>query len=212
MLRDEAVSLIALQLGNRTDLNTTIVQVMQLVQDTELEQTGVMLPWFLLSEDSTTTIAPGVRRVALPNDFILEDEDWGLGRENDNGDVVWLEKCDYDVLLQKFRECAGPLQAYSINGGYYYLFPVNNDAAEVLHMRYYAKAESVADSNIENAWLKHAPDALIAFTGYYLAARVLQNMELASIFQAAKQAAFVRLANLNEARLHTNHRYQMGEM
>lgn len=211
MLRDDAVNLIALQLGNRTDLNATIITAMQLVQDTELEATGVLMPWFLLTESASTVLAAGEARVALPNDFILEDEDWGLGIEDENGVIKWLRKEDYDVLQATYGDGTGKPKYYSLNGSYFYMFPKNPDADEVIHMRYYARADNITSGNIENAWLKHAPDAVMAYTGFYIADRILQNAELASKFAAAKQAAFVRLVTHNESRMHANRQYRMGD-
>lgn len=211
MLRDDAVQMIALQLGNRTDLDAQIVTVMQLVQETELEATGVLTPWFLLTEDSFVTLAPGTSRVAVPTDFIIEDEDWGLGIEDTNGVTKWLQKQDYDDLQQTFGNSSGMPKYYSLNGGYFYLFPVEADSYVTVRMRYYAHAQNITSANLENAWLQYAPDAVIAYTGFYIADRILQNTELAERFARAKQAAFVRLVTLDEARKHTNRQYQMGD-
>ncbi len=211
MLRDDAVRLIAQQLGNRRDLDSTIITTMQLVQETELEENGVLTPWFLLTEGASATIAALQTRVALPSDFIIEDEAWALGVEQTDGTVKWLKKDNYDDLYQTYKDTTGEPQYYSLNGGYFYLFPVRADSAMTVKMRYYAKAENITSANIENAWLKHAPDAVIAYTGFYIADRILQNSELASKFAAAKQAAFVRLVTLEEARAHTNRSYSMGD-
>lgn len=212
MLRDDAVNMIALQLGNRTDLNDKIITVMQLVQDTELEATGVLMPWFLLTEDASTVLAAGESRVAIPTDFLLEDEDWGVGIEDENGYVDWLKKGDYDDLAVGYKDVTGVPKQYSLNGSYFYLFPLDPNADHVIHMRYYAKADNITSNNIENVWLKYAPDAVIAYTGFYLADRVLQNTELANKFAAAKQAAFVRLVTHNESRMHANRHYRMGDL
>jgi hypothetical protein len=211
MQRDDAVAQIALQLGNRTDLNSAIITTMQLVIETELESNGVLTPWFLLTEDSSTVLPLNERRVEIPTDFLLEAEDWGLGIENEDGEILWLKKDDYDILVERYLNIVGRPQRYALVGKYYYCFPYNPDSAHVLRMRYYAKAPSVVTGNIENAWLKYAPDAVIAYTGFYLADRVLQNSELAAKFNAAKQAALVRLVTHEESRNHTNRRYQMGD-
>ena len=209
MLRDEAISLIALQLGNRTDLNATILTVLQHVQETILEGDARNLPWFLLKEDSTTTVPTGATRVALPTDFLLEEEDWCLARENADRSLTILEKDDYDFLLNKWSTASGTVEAYSLNGDYFYLFPAMA-ADQVLHMRYLGRDASLGTGNIQNNWLKYAADLLIAKTGEYIASRVLQNVELAARFQNDAVQAANRLYTLNEARQHAGRNYIMG--
>lgn len=212
MTRDEMIILLQERLGARADLNAAIILETVYTQSFLLEGTGAFIPWFLESVMSTvgTTVA-ATETIALPTDFLGEIEDqhaWYYDAANTDNPYQELPKGAYDNLLQKYPITGIP-KAYSIIGDYMAIHPVP-DAAYIIKWRYYARATSLT-TNVENSWLKHAADLVLAEVGYIMADKYLQNSNLATRFQTDIVTARQRLYVKHEARRHANRLYGMGE-
>ena len=205
MLRDAAVSLIALRLGNRTDLNDQIIAEMQLVQET-LERSPLM-PFFLLTEMATAQTVTDIERVALPTDFLQEYEAGALWYYAASGDTLWTPLIKRALEDFKGAELtSGAPQYYAVTGEYFRIAPIA-DAAYDIKMLYYAQAD-VLDTNIENGWLKYAAEWIIAETGTRIAAYI-QNDKMISVFMQNAQTAKDAFWRYNEERKHSNQDYRM---
>lgn len=208
MLRSEAVALIAARLGNRTDLNNSIITEMKLMQSTL--EAGEFIPWFLLTEFSEILGSAGEERIPLPTDFICEYEHGTLWiyDANDTEDP-WKEltKDDYDALKAAKTGSARPTH-YALVGLNFRVLPVPN-AAYTYKMIYYANAQELS-SDIENAWLKYAADWLITETGAKIAPYLAMG-EAAASFKTDALIAKNRVFKLHEARQHANREYKRGD-
>jgi hypothetical protein len=207
MTRDEAVARIAFLLGNRSDLNDAIVRELKAAQ-TQLEN-GPLLPWFLLSEEATASIALGQERIAIPSDFLREPEEEGalwLFREG-TAEPFELAKAQYDKARYVYTGSEQP-KVYAAIGGYFYLFPVP-DRAYTLKLIYFA-ADTSLSTNIENKWLKYAPDLLCGQAGGVLAT-VLEKASASALFAAMAAGARDAISRANTARLEANRVRRMGE-
>lgn len=212
MTRDEVVTLLGYRLGSRTDLDAKIILEMDFVQQFVLEGTGAFLPWFLETEMSTSTTNIDEDRLALPDDFLGEIEEqalWLYDADNEENAYTLLIKGDYDQLLDKYPAPGTPKQ-YAMTGDYFLIRPTPDDNYTI-KMRYYAKDDSLLTENIENKWLKHAADLVIAETGTIMARNHLMNEDLAAGFEKAALIARQRLYTLHERRKHTNRTYSMGD-
>lgn len=208
MLRDDAVRLIAFRLNNRTDLDAAIIQEMQLAQEIRLEQNGRFQPWFMVSEYGTELADPNENRIPVPEDFVMEIEEEPLWVLNPEGVWVELTKKGEGALQSYFGSTQPTLPThYALEGDHFTLFPTPDQAYQV-RFRYAAK-QTPLTTNIENSWLKFAPDILIAETCESMAIHVLQNDKLAAGFMKAKNEAWARLFVMNEARIHSGREYQM---
>ncbi len=213
MTRDEAVSLIKGRLGRNslTALDAIIVSEMQFVQATILEG-GAVTPWFLEDEtDSLVTVA-GSRDVAMPSDFIKEREEgafWRFGTAGDDTTLVELYKGDTVEQLPAVSSTSSVPTQYAMFGTGVKLAPVPNEAYS-LRLYYYSTA-TVLSSDVENAWLKYAPDWLIAETGYIIANEHLQSDKMAAKFLAQIQAARRRIIQRDTAIREANRTRAKGD-
>jgi hypothetical protein len=209
MTRDEIVTLIKRTCGYRKTGDSDIVENMNLVQ-IQLER-GPTYPWFLLSERAQILCSIGDERIPLPNDFLAEDEDDTIWIEVTTDDPTTQEplaKDEKDLLRDKYRNSSGQPVAYAMSGEYVRLFPIP-DAAYKLWMQYYQKQESVLSGNIENKWLKYAPEVIMGEAGYLYAAG-LRDSNAMAVFDTMRKSARLVLEVENEEKKHSNRRYQIG--
>lgn len=211
MTRDEAVAMIKLQLGFRSNQDDNIITCLKTAQ-IQLELQPVK-PWFLVSEDSFKRVGVSEQRVPLPSDFLQEHEDGCLYYVPDDADGpedhVLLYKDDYDVLKGNFvNEPTGPPQAYSILGKYFRVFPVP-DEQYMIRMTYY-KQDTVLSTNVENGWLKYAPLLLMGKAGQMIAGGPLRDAEAMKVFQGWEAQGSLSLSGQETARNVTNHSRQVG--
>lgn len=209
MDRDTAVSLIESRVGFRSDLTDYIVQEMQAAQ-TYLEEHSDYLPDFLLTERATITMTADEERVALPDEFLREQEDYLPILYDTDGTtrLARLSKEDlYDLEEEYHDDSTDQPKHFALHGPYFRLFPIP-DAAYKLKLYFY-KAASPLTTNFENAWLKHCPDWLIGETGFRVAL-FLQLPKMVEIFKAVRDTAKESYRVADEARRHANRRYRMG--
>lgn len=207
MLRDAAISIITSRLGERSDLTTLAIAEMQLIQ-TSLEQAPV-LPWFLMKLQSGAYCTAGEEKVPVPSDFLRETEDGEscLWVQEEGGSPIPLVKNDYANVKARYPDAGMPKQ-YALVADYFRFGPVP-DAAYKLTMLYFA-ADAVLSTNIENLWLKNAPELMIALTGKKLA-MYIQDPGLAGVFEQDAQASYVRLHTMDVARKEAGRFRAMGE-
>jgi len=173
MTRDEAVAIIQEKLSFRTGNASSIIARMQEAQRNR--EKGRTLPWFLLSEDQTLSGTADVASVSLPSDFLRESEDEVPRYVDSDGDYVReLEKGSFNQLTEVWKDSDQTTPfAYALRKSTIYVFPTPT-AAWTLKWSYYAKAD-VLTSDIENDWLEHAPDIIIADAGLLMAADLHDN-------------------------------------
>lgn len=175
MNRAAAVAQIQRLLGMRSDLETEIIQALQDAQvDLESEPE---LPWFLVSEVSSTTTTPAESRVPLPTDFIREapEEEGGglfLYDSTADEDEQWtpLEKVSLNVIRQAYQSTDGEPEVYALDDEYFRLAPIPDDTY-TLKMVFYQK-DDILDTNIENKWLAKASELIIGIAGRKVAEAV----------------------------------------
>lgn len=171
MDRSAAVARIKEGLGFRKSLDTTIVSRLQEAQR-DLEK-GKTLPKFLIKEDQSVSLLAGTHTVAIPSDFLREDDNSRLHYTPANTNKPrFLERRNYtDAVIANIRTNSASTapSVYAIRKSVID-FIVNADIAYTLTWNYYAKAV-VLTSNVENEWLKddNMPEWLIGEAGYRIA-------------------------------------------
>ena len=207
MTRDEAIAMMKLQLGFRTDQTENIITCLQQGQ-IDLEQAATK-PWFLLSERATILTSADDPRVQLPTDFLLEHEEDGLTYlPGNSGDPVELVKENLDQLKQVYKLTEGAPEAYALDGLYFRIFPIPDDLY-TLEMYYY-RTDEVLTTNVENKWLKHAPFLLMGKAGRLLSEGPLRDPIATRVFTEWEAKGLIQLYRQNEARKHTNTSMQIG--
>lgn len=209
MNRDTAVASVARRLGNRTNLNTDIIAEMQVMQSV-LERDLTLRPWFLLTDVESLSTTSGEEKVQLPSDFLYEGEETGLfWYDASVSENNWTElvKVDYDDAVSFYNAKTGSPEAYALVGNYFRIYPTP-DAAYTFKCIYYA-ADTVLSSNIENQWLKYAPQLLIAETGMTMAG-YLQNKIAHGFFKGLRDSERSRVAIENTSREWTGRELIMG--
>lgn len=186
------------------ELRTKCLLEMRLAQESlEASET---LPWFLLTESTSTETTANERRIPLPSDFLRESEEQRLIRFDSQGVEHEIVKGGYDELMDHFGSAAvGDPEAYAIRGQYILLFPVPTTVVEIEFSSYYGRQQPVEDStSSENAWLKNVPDLLIARAGLVIASNYLKDGELVALFDGLLKDAQRRLFHLEVAREEAN--------
>lgn len=222
MIRDNAVDLLMKRLGNRKDtsLRDDIINEMDFVQDNIL-QGGPFYPWFLLSEETYTTTTAGEHRLPLPTDFLHEWEDGTLYRKDTAATGAtnpWIEltRDDWDILKNSYTTVAGGTpKYYDISANYFLLADTPDDAYEIW-FRYYSKADNLAGSygdanNVENGWLKYAPDWFMGEVGLIIAGQYLQSDTMVQIFATQATRGKKRLYDLDISMQESNKKRAMGD-
>ena len=216
MTADEAIAFIQEQLGFRTDLSSTILLNLQRAQ-TMLEAEPTK-PWWLVSENMTTTTTADEPRLEVPENMLHQVDQASLRYIPASPSATFqertLRKDDYDILLANYHstltgtQLTGEPKAYALQGEYFRLFPTPDDAYTIQIIVFKQDTE-LTTGGIENGWLKWVPFFLIGKAGG-LTARSLRDKEAISFFSNMENEGRVALYGLNEAREHADQRYQMG--
>ena len=215
MTGQQAINLLMLRLGKRTDVNlrATILLEMVLAQETELEAKGTK-PWFL-QVDSTTELATtaGQETVdlsVLARPYLGVSEEWG-GFWYDTGSTDEASK-----WRKIGRKAFGMLQVQAENGyspdtwkydlvnGKLYIRPIPDEVVAVRAM-YYGKDTAPADDTNTNLWLTHAPDLLIGETGLAVATHHTRDYDAIQLFTVTRDKARARM-------IAENAMYEMNDM
>jgi len=207
MTRDEAVDIIKGRLARsgNTAMDDYVIGELKLAQTT-LEE-GATLPWFLLTELSSYVGTIGEERVPVPDDFLMECEEGSLWIVQDDGTSKGLPKDDYAALLAAYSTAGTPI-SYALLGEYFRVLPVPT-AVETYKRIYYGAATALT-TNIENVWLKHSPKLMIGIAGEAVA-RYVRDFNAVGLFKQDASDAWNALVMKNEARLHSNREYMMGD-
>ena len=125
---------------------------------------------------------------------------------NDDLKEIELRKSDYDAMKKRWPSTTEKIpQHYDLLGSYFRLRPVP-DKIYTIKMTYYQKA-ALLTTNIENLWLQHASDLLIARAGIKIAGMYIRNQEALAMMMAEEQKAVRRLLVANQAREDANRNY-----
>lgn len=158
MLRDEAVEIVKRRLAYFRGDSGDVVGEMKLAQET-LERGilgphgGVFWPWFLLRQAVIGDVSG--ETVAAPEDF-LHDYEWeALWLVEDGGRKRPLERVDRG----RFEFGEGEPKRFELVGGTIFLDPRPAEPV-TLELVYYGRDQRL-EGNIENLWLRYAPDLLI---------------------------------------------------
>lgn len=170
MLRSAAISRIQRGLGFRTDLTDEIIAALKEAQ--RLLERGRTLPYFLLQESQSFSVASGSAEISLPTGFLREKEDERFHfTSSESDELVFLEKLGFNVLKGRFAdEDDGEPAAYCIRKSTVIIAP-DRDTDYTLTWSYY-KTGTALDSDIENEWLEEeygAPEVLIGKAGMIMA-------------------------------------------
>lgn len=212
MDRAAAVARIQRKLAYRTDLETEIIDALK---DAQIKLESMPeLPWFLVSEISSTTTVIGEERVPVPSDYIRltdDDDSEGLFRFDTSisADEPWvpLEKITTAILRSTYQVKRGPPEVFVEDDQYFRLGPIP-DAVYTLKMIYYYK-DAVLATNVENQWLKYAPGYIIGLAGREVAEDT-RDAEAIQFFGRMVSEGLKILSDENTARREAGRTRQMG--
>jgi hypothetical protein len=172
MLRDKAVDLVAFRLGQRTDLRDTIIAEMDHLIQTELSKSGHYFLWQRGSWGVLGTLMPGYMQLNMSGVLALDE--------------------DTPLSISKFPADAKPEQLYFSDGFYPDIVPNTQprgipgywcwvgdgviefdrvaDVTYAIYGRAYVTDAPLDGTygdanNVENRWLRNAPDVVIAAVG-----------------------------------------------
>lgn len=221
MKRDDAAGLVVQRLGgNRTDLLDRARAEMALAQF-EVEN-GVFLPWFLERDEILTLAVNGVS-VALPARFLRE-----FGDDNEGGVFALDPVTGAQTKLSRVGVGKGSTElgqlvvavdpdfppgkpeAYALRKDKLDFFPRNDNTERMIRYIYLGMDDEQV-TNVENLWLKWAPDVLIAKTCVMLAEHIVSMETNVSAFDRDLQRAMSRLHTNHEARMNEGRYAQLGE-
>lgn len=206
MTKAELVQMLGWRLGDRDDLEARMDAELDFVQDYILEAKE-WTPWFLLSEELSMTATTGSRALALPADFIAEEELSQLWLELPDGSTVELEKMDFDIAARKYVGTGQPV-VYARKGLNYQLFPIP-DLDYTLYHHYYQKDGRIKTAS-ESKWLTYAGDVVAAEVGKVLAEKHIKDTNAAAGFAQDAQVAWKRLYDKHTALQEINQSRSMG--
>jgi len=161
-------------------------------------EAGHTLPRFLVKEDQTLALNAGTHTVALPADFIREDDD-ALPHFTQAPDsrVNFIERKYYTDALK--ANLVTPSQVTTFPKVYVIRqsvidFITTADKNYTILWNYYAK-DQILSSNIQNLWLLNAPEWLLGEAGMRLAmdkrdwkAGIGQGQDAVTLFQQIRDA------------------------
>lgn len=197
MIGSLAVSTIAARLGKRgATFNNEILLELQAAQE-ELE-TGPQMPWFLLNHDTTTATVADTKTIAIPTDFLLEDDYGKMFIVGTDGGYNLCQKNDYDTLRRSgFFETNKIPEQYALQDAIVSFFPTP-DAAYTLDWHYYKRDDALTTA-AANAWMTEAPMVLLNKAGLEMA-RFLRDQNAVGIFDANFARAVASMWARDEAR------------
>lgn len=210
MIKSKVIQLMRARLGNRrdSDFESIIELEADIIQETELEGSATLRPWFLQSPTVELQLTATSSFLALPSDFLGEIE--GVRFEILISDNTWQEvKKRTESNFDSSQAPALP-EYYAIVGDSLQFYPTPDQDYSV-RWRYYQKQPKFGDitSTEETSWTTAGLDLFVASVGRVFAAQHAQNMELANTFEIQRQEALNRLYVETEARMHTNTDYRM---
>ncbi len=210
MTRDEAITLMQQQLGFRGDQASNLVLYLKLAQQQLELEPGK--PWFLVSENLTTSTTPSEARVGVPSSMITEYDDaalfWVPSVGDNAGKELELKKDEYDILVRNYRD-SSPSQpkAYALRGDYFVIFPTPDASYQLLINIF--KHDVVLDSNVENQWLKECPLLIMGKALQLIATAVRDQVAANTSKDWERQGRLALIAQIEDRDL-SNQELQMG--
>lgn len=184
MMRSEAIVRIQDGLGFSTRQESKIILRLQEAQR-ELEK-GKTLPRFLVEEGAAFTLLSGASTVALPTDFLRMDDVNPPHLVDEPTYYIDIKRDYKETLIANYEEDSGRPRVAYIGNNFLHFITVA-DTNYVFSWNYY-KAADILSSEIENAWLEHAPEWLIGEAGWRMAMDV-RDKDAISIFEAMRKTA-----------------------
>lgn len=164
MFRDEAIRIIKRGMGFRQTQDAAIIAALKEAQrDLELGQT---LPNWLLEFDVACIVEADTGLATTPPGFIRLHEDY----------PVWYERRSGEDWVALSRKRAN--ETIRVTDRYFVLLNKNtiefipHETTDSLAYVTYYKAAELLDSNIENTWLRNAPNYLVGLAGAKVAGDV----------------------------------------
>lgn len=147
-------------------------------------------PWLQARTTASITTSSSTKTVTIPSDFksvvtllvTVNSAKYELYQRTQKE----IEELYYDESLTEI-----PLR-YAIWDGNFYLYPIPDDTY-VLTLDYYQELTELANSTDSNEWTTTAEELIEARACWWLANRVMRNMELANSFKEAELEAYQRL-------------------
>lgn len=212
----QAMDLVMARLGGRsnTALRASLLVEMNQLQAQTLEQ-GEVLPWFLITTNSSLVLTVGNRALSLPTGFLRElEEDTLIEIQDSTGEWNSMEKKEYEYNRVQYADSdtSELPRFYSLVGTEILTFPKPTVASPV-RLRYFGAQPVVADTSATptNQWLLQASDLLIAETVLIGASQyVYEDADKVLARQAFVTKARTRLHNANTARMEANMNRTMG--
>lgn len=200
MNRDSFVLLLKSRLTRAGDstLDAKIISELQFVQG--ILEAEAFLPWFLVGVNTSMVSVAATETVAPPATFLMElSEEKSLWIRNTDLTYSPLDKFEYSPLAtdEDYSGSGTPL-AYSLLGNLFYLKPTPDAIFNFKLFGYFA--DTVITTNIENNWLKFAPDLMLAEVGKILAEKYMRDTELTATFVNDASVARSRLITVDTAR------------
>ena len=213
MLRDTAVTLIKGRLANNklSGLDALIVAEMVLFQAVVMEGDRTKF-WFLETLDKTlaTVVDQDTLDLADAANYLTETDRGGFWWVDSDGNRNEIRRGDYDDMVELYGSDTGSPKRYAIVGSTVYLFPTPDDVYTIWHL-HYSREDSLESANIENAWLKYAPDWMIGGVGEIIARQYNNDEKMAQKFSEQAQQARARLVTEHTAREEAN-RLRLNEV
>lgn len=204
----QAVDTLIFRLGRGTRVSSAFrSQVLLELQTAQRRlEDDPSLPWFLLADRSHHMLTQYEERVALPSDFVRENEEDELrikiSSEPDTSYTA-LKKDHWDSVPLPFRPGVFDRPRYfTLWGEYLILSPAPDRADYIIQMTYW-KRDTLIALETENLWLRYAPDFLMAEAGINLAIAI-GNQGALQLFTSQRLQMKTLLHNQTIARQETN--------
>lgn len=174
---------------------------------------GVFFPWFMYKEAAALALGVSTETVALPSDFVAEyDEEHGhaLWYYNASHEQVWVpvKKDTLGIIRARHSGVDVAPSAYAIVGENIYVRPLVTSAL-LLRLAYYGQQTTLV-TNVENNWLKYAPDVMV---GELVSAcgEIVHNEAMVTKGEAASKQARDRLYAMHVQREEAARQRQRGD-
>ena len=178
MDRTTAVAEIKRGLGFRQTQDSSIILALQSAQ--RILETGRTLPDWLIEYDAEIVVTADDPEIALPSGFLRMHDDYDMYYSNSNSARVFIPRKNYTEAYQAYVASGDEEDGHieQPTSSYPKVWVQRSNEAALLiptpsvsfsmFLTYY-KAAELLTSNVENAWLKYAPDLIIGLAGIKIA-------------------------------------------
>jgi len=178
MDRTTAVAEIKRGLGFRQTQDSSIILALQSAQ--RILETGRTLPDWLIEYDAEIVVTADDPEIVLPTGFLRMHDDYDMYYSNSNSARVFIPRKNYTEAYQAYVASGDEEDGHieQPTSSYPKVWVQRSNEAALLiptpsvsfsmFLTYY-KAAELLTSNVENAWLKYAPDLIIGLAGIKIA-------------------------------------------